>query len=86
MRCWAGIFVASSHTSKDLLSSSYLNLFLNILRMKLILEENLVVTRGKWACPGPWPLTPTGQSHKRWHLDALSLSLPHPVIREARIE
>lgn len=86
MRCWAGILVASSHTSKDLLSSSYLYLFLNILRMKFILEENLVATRGKWACPGPWSLTHTGQSHKRWHPEALSLSLQHPVTREARIE
>lgn len=41
-----GTLVTSSYSSKDLFSSSYLDLFLNLLGMKLTLEGNAVVTRG----------------------------------------
>lgn len=74
-----GTLVEPSHTSNDLFSSSYLPLFLNVLGTKLVLEENSVLTGGKRACSGPWPLTPTGQSHERGHPDDFSLSLPHPI-------
>lgn len=58
-------WLASSHTSQDLFSPSYPYFFLNILGIKLILEENSAVSRGKWPCAGPWPLTLSGQFHER---------------------
>lgn len=77
-------------SGQSLFSFSYLYLFLNILGIKLILGEYSAVTRGKWACAGPWLLTPLASPHERWLPDALPLPLlqfitrPHPLA--ARIE
>lgn len=44
---------ASGHTRPDPFSSFYLHLILDILGIKLTLDENSEITRDKWACPGP---------------------------------